>query len=148
VAHEVFITLWNKMADIDLTKAILPYLITITKNKCLNIIKARKVRAKYKEHHIMDLVHCVALEEPVSRLYSFDLETIIKESLNQMTKTVRDTFILSRYRKMSYAEISKLEGISIKAVEYRIMSALRVLRKKCKDYLPVLGVIASSLCII
>ena len=139
VAHEVFITLWNKLPDLDLTKEVLPYLITITKNKCLNIIKARRVKTKYKEEakaiFDIDSVHCYALEEPVSRLYSSDLERIINRSLAQMTKAVRGTFMLSRYKKMSYEEISTLEGITQKAVEYRIMSALRILRKNCKDYL-------------
>ena len=139
VAHEVFVSLWNRMNEIDLTKDILPYLITITKNRCLNIIKARKVKAKYNEHaklvHDVDSINRISLEEPVSKLYSSDLGAIINKSITQMTKTVRDTFILSRYKKLSYEEISQLEGISQKAVEYRIMSALRILRKNCKDYL-------------
>jgi len=139
VAHEVFITLWNKMNEIDLTKEILPYLITVTKNRCLNVIKARKVKARFNEHgrviHDIDSLNRLSLEEPVGKIYSSDLESIINKTITQMSKTVRDTFILSRYKKMSYAEISQIEGITPKAVEYRIMSALRILRKKCKDYL-------------
>jgi len=153
VAHEVFITLWNKLNDIDLTKDLFPYIITVAKNKCLNIIKARKVKARFLEHGKtvmnMDWVNCFALEEPVSKLYSSDLESIIKKSLRQMTKAVRETFILSRYKEMSYKEISELEGITLKAVEYRIMSALRILRKNCTDYFMIFcGIIASILCYI
>ena len=139
VAQEVFITLWNKLHEIDVSKDLLPYLITIAKNKCLNIIKARKVKAKFNRYgkaiRDIDSLQMYSLEEPVSKLYSSDLETIINKSFCQMTKAVRGTFILSRYKKMSYEEISKLEGITQKAVEYRIMSALRILRKNCKDYL-------------
>ena len=139
VAHEVFISLWNKLDQIDISKDILPYLITITKNKCLNILKARKVKEKFnaldRTVHTLESLHHLSLEEPVSKMFSKDLEKIINKSISQMTKTVRDTFILSRYKKMSYEEISTLEGISLKAVEYRIMSALRILRKNCKDYI-------------
>ena len=139
VAHEVFSTLWTKLHEIDTTKDLLPYIITITRNKCLNILKAKKVKAKYNEQAKAtldwDSVNCLALEEQVGKLYSSDLETIIHKSLGQMTKAVRETFILSRYKNMSYEEISSIEGITQKAVEYRIMSALRILRKNCKDYL-------------
>ena len=139
VAHEVFITLWNKLHEIDISKDLFPYLITITKNKCLNIIKTRKVKEKYNKYGkaILDInsINCFSLEEPVHKLFSSELEVIINKSLSQMTKAVRETFILSRYKKMSYEEISKFEGITQKAVEYRIMSALRILRKNCKDYL-------------
>ena len=139
VAHEVFITLWDKLHVIDISKDLLPYLITITKNKCLNIIKSRKVKEKFNQQGKailgFDSVHCMALEDSMNKLYADDLETIINKSLFRMTKTVRETFILSRFKKMSYKEISNILGISPKAVEYRMMSALRVLRKNCKDFL-------------
>ena len=43
---------------------------------------------------------------------------------------------MSRYGCKRNDEIAGIMGVTVKMVEYRIMSALRILRKNLKDYFP------------
>ncbi|HRH66618.1 MAG TPA: sigma factor-like helix-turn-helix DNA-binding protein, partial [Bacteroidia bacterium] len=50
----------------------------------------------------------------------------------------RIIFKLSRFEELKYAEIADHMGISIKTVENQMGKALKIMREKLKDYLPLL----------
>ena len=52
-----------------------------------------------------------------------------------MKPKVRHTFLLSRIKGVKNKQIAVIEGITESAVEARISSALKVMRKLLKDYL-------------
>lgn len=56
--------------------------------------------------------------------------------MSEMAPKTKEFFQLSRYRCKKNDEIAGIMGVSVKTVEYRIMSALRILRKNLKDYFP------------
>ena len=45
---------------------------------------------------------------------------------------------MSRFGEKTNVQIAEKLGISVKTVEYRISQALKILRLKLKDYLPLL----------
>lgn len=49
---------------------------------------------------------------------------LLKQLILQMPQTYRDVFVLSRFRAMSYAEISQAMGLPLKTVEWRISKAI------------------------
>jgi RNA polymerase sigma-70 factor (ECF subfamily) len=49
----------------------------------------------------------------------------------------KDSFIISRKYGMTNREIAEKEGLTVKAVEYRIMISLRMFKEKLKDHLPL-----------
>ena len=53
VAQDVFVTLWKKRHELDFTKSVFPWLITITRNSCLNIVKSHKVQQKYQDRYLL-----------------------------------------------------------------------------------------------
>ncbi len=140
LAQEIFMIVWNKIAEIDINRPMLPYLLTITKNRCLNILKARK--AKYKNKHCVDAendtINIQAIERTDAHIFAEELQKQIEVSLKEMTPIVRETFLLSRYNTLRYSELANHYGVSVKSIENRIMSALRILRKHCKDFLVLL----------
>ena len=45
---------------------------------------------------------------------------------------------MHRFRNLSYKEAAELLNVSSKTVDYRIQQALKILRVKLKDYLPLI----------
>ncbi|HEX2922048.1 MAG TPA: sigma factor-like helix-turn-helix DNA-binding protein, partial [Bacteroidales bacterium] len=50
----------------------------------------------------------------------------------------RRVFQLSRFENLTYAEISEQLNISKKTIENHMGKALRIMREKLKEYLPLL----------
>lgn len=67
-----------------------------------------------------------------------ELTQRIKDAIATLPESYRETFVMHRFRDMSYKEIAEILGISPKTVDYRIQQALKQLRVDLKDYLPLL----------
>ena len=67
-----------------------------------------------------------------------ELTQRIKDAIATLPESYRETFVMHRFRGMSYKEIAEILGISPKTVDYRIQQALKQLRVDLKDYLPLL----------
>lgn len=142
VAQEVFVRIWEAPEKLDYTKDTVPYLITIAKNICMNLLRRREVQRKYddfSQNNIMDTINNESLHElPISALYSNEVEKILSVSLKEMSPGIKETFLLNKVKGYKYKEIAQIQNISIKTVEWRIAGAMRILQKKFKDYLPFL----------
>lgn len=142
VAQEVFVKIWESPNQPDYTKDVVPYLITIAKNICMNILKRRKIKQKYDDfslNNIMETINSESLHElPISALYSNEVEKILTISLNEMSPSIKETYLLNKVKCHKYKEIAQIQNISIKTVEWRMASAMRILQKRFKDYLPFL----------
>lgn len=140
IAQEVFVTLWESCNKVDMEKDIVPYLMTLAKNKCMNIFKRREVQRRYDRLSNLgelDSLNGATLNElTASKLYSNEVERLYSKSLTEMSAKTKETFLLNKEKGLKYREIAAEQNISIKLVEYRIMSALRIVRKNLKDYLP------------
>ena len=66
-----------------------------------------------------------------------ELRKMLMQALNELPETYRDAFMKHRFLGMSYKEIAEDEGVSVKTIDYRIQQALKDLRIKLKDYLPL-----------
>lgn len=139
IAQEVFITVWEKRDELDLEKDMFSYLMILTRNKCLNRLKSKKDKClEYSSVQLeKESINYLALESADSAILQNELNDIVVRSLRQMSPRVRKTFLLNRNKQLKYEEIAKLEGISIKTVEYRIMSALRIFRQYYKAFVKI-----------
>ncbi|MDD3990012.1 MAG: RNA polymerase sigma-70 factor [Bacteroidales bacterium] len=142
IAQDVFVVVWNNRNNLSFSDELLPYLFVLAKNMCLNILKREKVKQSYKDYKTRisreSLNYSSLKEVSINSLYGKEVEDLIKKAIEQMPDTVKSTFCLSRFRDMKYGDIAKCQDISVKTVEYRIMCALRILRRALRDYLPVL----------
>ena len=143
VAQDVFVALWENREIIDFEKNVLGYILVITKNKCLNILRHRKTEKNYcinkRAEDLRDYVNIYTLNDKTStNLYLNEIDQIIKETLDKMPVNTREAFLLNRINKLKYNEIAEKQGVSEKTVEYRIMSALKQLRRRLRDYLAII----------
>ncbi len=145
VGHEVFSTVWERRLFIDFESDMLPFLIVLTRNRCLNRLKQRQFEWRYKKKAVSDyeksLINMRALTFADDfSLYTSEINALLAQTCRQMPEHIRRTYIMHRYHELKYSEIAEREGVSVKAIEKRMMIALRILREKLRDYLPENGV--------
>ena len=132
VVHQVFINLWEKRKEVDLSTSLKSYLFTSVHNRSLNVIRDRK---KFAEGEMPEL----AGEWDVSaQIESMELEEKIRESINSLPEKCREIFELNRFSGLKYAEIATQLGISVKTVENQMTKALKILREQLGKYLTLL----------
>ena len=77
-------------------------------------------------------------EEMQEMLQDTELTKRIEEAIAALPESYRESFVMHRFRDMSYKEIAETLGVSPKTIDYRIQQALKQLRTDLKDYLPLL----------
>jgi RNA polymerase sigma-70 factor (ECF subfamily) len=132
VVQQVFINLWEKRSELDLSSSLKSYLFTSVHHRSLNVIRGRK---KFSSAEVPE----VAGEWDVSaQIESMELEGKIREAIDALPEKCRKIFELSRFEGLKYGEIAGQLGISIKTVENQMSKALKILREQVGKYLTLL----------
>lgn len=71
------------------------------------------------------------------KLLSDEIQALVQKALRSMPEQTRNILLRSRYQLQSNKEIAEQLGVSVKAVEYHITRALKILRIVLKDYFPI-----------
>lgn len=137
LVQDSYVALWETRENLDITKPVYPYIITIAKNKSLNFLRkdinlqSNKVSLSNREN----MLSIRALESKSSLDYfTKEMQGIIESTINNLPDKQKQVFLLHRYKDLNYSQISKICNINIKTVEYRISKVLRILREVLKDY--------------
>jgi RNA polymerase sigma-70 factor (family 1) len=140
--QHVFITIWEKRNEMQVTESINAYLSRAVRNAALNRIKHMNVRLKYsREQQIL-------MEEnpPLTEIsHEGELKSRISAAIESLPDQCRLIFKLSRFEEMKYAEIAEQLGLSIKTVENQMGKALKVLREKLQDYMILIFILMQQL---
>jgi RNA polymerase sigma-70 factor, ECF subfamily len=132
VVQQVFINLWEKRDEVDLSTSLKSYLFTSVNNRSLNVIRDRK---KFSSEEVPE----IAGEWDVSaQIESMELEEKIREIITSLPEKCREIFELNRKEGLKYNEIAALLDISVKTVENQMSKALRILREQLGKYLTLL----------
>jgi RNA polymerase sigma-19 factor, ECF subfamily len=132
VVHQVFITIWEKRQEMDLSVSLKSYLFTSVHNRSLNVIRDRK---KFSSSEVPD----IASEWDVSAVIeSMELEEKIMEVIGSLPEKCREVFAMSRFEGLKYSEIAEKMNISVKTVENQMSKALKILREKLLKYMSIL----------
>ena len=136
IVHEVFLNLWAKRENIDVTKAVKSYLYTSAYNRSLNHLRDSKKFDKNAE------LEYNSDNESVwnfsDHLDTAGLEKKINNTIDSLSEKCREVFILSRHEGLKYNEIAEKLNISVKTVESQMSKALSVLRENLKEYMALL----------
>ncbi|MCX2744103.1 RNA polymerase sigma factor [Mangrovivirga sp. M17] len=125
LVQEAFLKLWDNCKKVTPDKA-RSFLFTVANNQMLNEISKQKTRINYsKEDH---KTHSDESPEYVYRENEYMEQ--LKKALEELSEEQRVTFLLNRVEGKKHQEIADMLGISRKAVEKRIYTALRILREK------------------
>lgn len=133
VVQGVFYQLWKKRSSLEITSSCKSYLYTAVRNTCLKRIGHYKVRNEYKEAVLH--LNSKNSNHTMDKVIGQELEGQINDAIENLPEQCKLIFTLSRQSGFKYAEIADHLKISTKTVENQMGKALKVLRKKLKDYL-------------
>ena len=134
IVQETMVWLWENRRTLKAELTLKSLLFTIVKNKALNRISHYEI--KQKVHEEIHQKYESTFENP--DFYDQDeMYRIYRQSLEQMPKDIRETFLMNRNRNLTHKEIAAILNVSPQTVNYRIGQALKMLRQALKDYLPL-----------
>ena len=132
VVQQVFINLWDRREETDLTRSLKSYLFTAVHNRSLNVIRDRK---KFSGEEVPEQTVQWDVSEQIEAM---ELEQRIMESLESLPEKCRQIFEMNRFEGLKYQEIASQLNISVKTVENQMSKALKLLRDKLTTYLHLL----------
>ncbi len=137
IAQEAFVAMWKVRETLDPEANIRAFIFTIARNKALNLLRTRFFTSNVSLEKQDIQIHIRALESPYveSRIDALNLEKLIEKVYAALPPKIKESFILSRQHGLTYEEIAKKRGVTLKTVEYHIGIALKVFRKKLKKYM-------------
>jgi len=144
IVMDSFMYCWENKESLSPINNIPAYLLTVIKNKCLNVLRAKKIQLKAKDKindynlRILE-VSITTLEacDPIE-LFSEEVRQMVDDAITSLPDRTKEIFIKSRFQNKSYREIAEEMQLSTKAVEKHISKALKILRISLKDYFPAL----------
>ena len=136
IVQQVFFKLWDRSEHLSFSGPVAAYLYRAVHNESLNFIKHQKVKESHRLHVAYSMKN--KSEQPQGRMIRKELEEKFREALNELPEQCRTVFQLSRFEDMKYREIADKLDISVKTVENHMGKALKLLRTKLVDFLPLL----------
>lgn len=136
MVQAMFCKLWEKFDEIQIHRSVNGYLYRSVYYECLNYLKHQKVKgahARYAQN--LGEPHTETSSE---QLQFRELEDKIGQTLRELPEGCRTIFQMSRFESLKYQQIADRLGISIKTVENQMGKALRILRLKLAEFLPLL----------
>ncbi|WP_241413963.1 RNA polymerase sigma factor [Belliella alkalica] len=120
IVQELFLEIWDKHKDFNITSSIDVFLYSCVKKKILKIFRDKGIKKK----HIQSLYHLAEKEEsPIKELLHDELLQSIIDTLDQLPKKEKEVYILHEIKGYSVKEISKLFTVSEQTVRNQIASA-------------------------
>lgn len=136
IVQSTFFNIWDKKATIGIRTSVKSYLYQAVHNQCLNNIKHNKVRQAHKEYYLYTADN--TYDSPGDKMIGDELEQKIEEAIKSLPPQCQAVFRMSRFDNLTYPEISQKLGISVKTTENHMGKALRILREKLSNYLPLI----------
>lgn len=141
IAQDSFLSLWEMRKTLKNNSNIKALLLRIARNKSLNYLKKQQASHNYNDYlkHREFSINYHALKDQSAELVLMqELEQLIKKTLEELPEPYRLVYHMSRDENLSYADIAKRLGVSVKTVEFRMMHVLRLFRKNLRPYLPLI----------
>ncbi|SFO19121.1 RNA polymerase sigma-70 factor, ECF subfamily [Chitinophaga sp. YR627] len=133
IVQEVFFSLWNRRAALQLTQTLSAYLYTAVKYQIFNYMKADKVRKTYAGafSRYNDQLQDNSNEEYIT--YA-DLANAVEKEVSRLPEKCQQVFRMSRNEHRSIQDIAAALNISHKTVENHLTKALKHLRLAFREY--------------
>jgi RNA polymerase sigma-70 factor (ECF subfamily) len=135
VVQNVFCRIWEKKELLKPDGSIKAYLYMAVHNECLNYLKHQKVKTNFQVYYANHMEQ--SEEHTAKKVMVTELEKHIQLALNELPQQCRIIFQLSRFEQLKYQQIADQLGLSIKTVENQMGKALKILRVKLAEFLPV-----------
>ncbi len=138
VVQQIFYKLWEKREQIQIQHSLTSYLYRAVYNESLNCLRHAKVRATHRAATLRGNTDEATTGDPAAIK---ELQRKIEIAMNELPEQCRTIFQLSRFEDLKYKSIAAQLGISVKTVENQMGKALRLLRSKLSEFLPIVAAV-------
>lgn len=134
LVQDLFLKLWSRRGSLGEIDSLKTYLFRAARNTALNHLRRRKLEQEWveKEQGAGSEEPGQEGDEPVTES---ELAAAVRAAVDRLPPRCREVFMLSRDSGLTYGEIAKALGISIKTVETQMGRALKALRESLKESL-------------
>ena len=136
IVQNVFYKLWEKRDQLEIESSPRAYLYKAVYHDCLNHIKHKKVRSAHAMHVVRHSSEQV--ENASGKVLQGELKEHIRAAMNELPEQCRTIFQMSRFDGFKYQEIADEMGLSVKTIENQMGKALKLMRQKLVEFLPLL----------
>lgn len=126
IVQEVFVQMWQKREQINLTSSIRNYLFQSTRNRAIEIIRRKKLETDYVKHELHQADTSYEINEEAN---NHMLKEQLLRSIRQLPPKCQEIFVLSKMNGLTYREIAEELNLSVKTVENQIGRGLKLLRE-------------------
>ncbi len=131
VVQEVFLSIWTKRLELNITSSLSSYLYKAVKNRVLNYIAHEKVVSRYADSISNFIEDDYVFAD--SNLREKELEAIIAKEIALLPEKMREVFLLRKVEELSYDEIALQLNITDKTAKQQVYNSLKILREKLKS---------------
>ncbi len=135
IVQDVMLWLWENRERPIIEYSLKQYLFKAVYHRCMTRIAQNEVKQRADTAYYERMF---AMLQEVDIYQINELSKHIQRTINELPPTYREAFIMHRFQNLSYKEAAELLNVSPKTVDYRIQQALKILRVKLKDYLPLI----------
>lgn len=127
MVQDIFLSLFQKAADIDIKVSLKAYLYRTLRYKILNCRRNEKIHA-----HCHNEIFKMRTNSPMpaSELETKELATGLNQAIAALPKKCKEVFLLSREENYSHKNISYELKISVSTVEKHIVKALKIIKNE------------------
>ena len=140
IVQTVFLKLWENRDRMTIHTSLRAYLYKSVYHESLNYLKHKNVQRRYMQEAMVDYKQ----RQTDEVMGDSELRRQLHAALQRLPEKCRTVFQLSRFEELRYQEIADRLGISVKTVEAHMGKALKVLRLRLADFLPLLIVILTN----
>ena len=137
MVQQVFYKLWEKKEQLNIHTSVKAFLYRSVYNECLNHLKHDKHKLAHQNHSLHVAAYAYQ-EQTDDKVKLSELQARLKDAIQDLPEQCRNIFYMNRMEELKYREIAEQLGLSIKTVEAQLSKALRILRTKLADLLPVI----------
>lgn len=136
MVQNVFMRLWERKERLSFSGSLQAYLYGAVYNECLNHLRHQKVKGEHRLHVSYTMTEND--EATGAGMELLDLKDKLQLAMNELPEKCRTVFQMSRFEDLKYQEIADRLDLSIKTVEAHMGKALKLLRLRLADFLPLL----------
>lgn len=134
--HQVFLKILERNEPVTIHTSLKAYMYRSVHNECLNHLKHQKVKQAWQADAVNNMK--APTENSSGKLQYQELEQRLRKAINELPEQCRTIFQLSRFEELRYTEIATQLGLSVKTVENQMSKALKRLRIRLADFLPLI----------
>lgn len=140
IVQDVFLDLWEQRFMVISQTQLFSWLLTATKNRCLDYLRHKTVEKKGAEklqdaYNLELQMKLQSLKEFDDKIFTeSDIESIVQKAIETLPEKCREIFVMNKIEGKKQKAIANELNISIHTVESQMAIAHKKLKEALKEY--------------